>query len=162
MFILALFCLGLFTAVFYPNTPVGTYLRGVLIEAPARLLSKITWAKSIVSVLLPAFFLGALLLGFNMHDGVVVFMMLPEVLVWLAAFDIATLLELSIFVIFAATSIRFDVLARFVSVKAAKVFASRPLSWAMSPRKKRAKRQRPDSGVSDDDASAPWRGFAFA
>lgn len=162
MFILALFCLGLFTAVFYPNTPVGTYLRGILIEAPARLLSKVTWAKSIVSVLLTAFFLGALFLGFNMHEGVVVFMMLPEVLVWMAAFDIATLLELSIVVIFAATSVRFDVFARFVFVKAAKVFASRTVSSTMSPRKKRAKRRRPDRGVSDDDASAPWRGFAFA
>lgn len=160
MLLLEMLCIGLGVAVLWPDLPIGKQLRALLIEAPARLLSKLTWAKVVATAALTAFFVGALFLAVNMQDGVVVFMALPEILVWMAAFDIATMLELSIVVAFAAASIRLGAVAQFVAARVANAFAPKPAGSAKSARARRKKPHRPAHSARDDDAPA-W-GFAFA
>lgn len=160
MLLFGLLCVGLGIAVLWRDLPVGKQFRALLIEAPARLLSKLTWPKVVATAALTAFFVGALVLAVNMQDGVVIFMALPEILVWMAAFDIATMLELSIVVAFAATSIRVSAVAQFVAATVRKVLAPKPARSANSVRARREKPHRPARGASDDDAPA-W-GFAFA
>lgn len=162
MFVLGLLCIGVAVAVLCHDLPIGKRLHALLIDAPARLLAKLTWAKVLVSVALMTFVIGAVFIGFNMHDGVVVFMMLPEVLVWIAAFDIATLLELSLITMFAAASVRFDQVAKLVVARISTLVARTRALTTRAKREHRSKPVRPARPAPDDDSPAPSWGYAFA
>lgn len=162
MFLLGLLCIGAAVAVFCHDLPIGKQLRSLLIDAPARFLSKLSWAKVLVTVALLTFFVGAVFIGANMHDGMVVFMMLPEVMVWIAAFDIATLLELALVAVLAAASIRLDSVAQFVTTRVAALAAPKSNRASVTVRERRSKPRRPNRGATDGDAAGLVWGCAFA
>lgn len=162
MFLFVLLCIAAAVAVFCRDLPIGKQVRSLLFDAPAHLLAKLTWAKVLVSVALLTIFVGAVFLAFNMHDGVVIFMMLPEVLVWLAAFDIATLLELSVVAMFAVASIRVDAAVRFVAERMASFANSMVRRSARPARGRRSKPRDAARGAADEDGPDPVWGCAFA
>lgn len=158
MFVLGLFCFCVAVGVFCHDTPIGKYLRAILIALPAEKLAKLTWAKTIVALALTALFLGALYVGFNVHDGVVVFFALPEAIAWMAAFDIATLLEVLIAMTFAAAYVRVGEAARFVASHVARLFEPKATRTIAAKRERRTRPKRPASSANDNDAP----GFAAA
>ena len=55
MLLFGLLCVGLGVAVLWPDLPIGKQLRALLIDAPARFLSKLTWAKVVAGAALTAY-----------------------------------------------------------------------------------------------------------
>lgn len=153
MFVVGLLCFFLAVAVFCHETSVGKYLRTILIETPAAKLAKLTWAKMIVTVGLTMVLLGALYVGLNVHDGIVVFYALPEAIAWMAAFDIATLLELTIAITLAAAYVRVDEAVRFVALKIARLLGLNPVRLMNAARARRTRPRRPVRNANDNDAS---------
>lgn len=133
----------------FPETPTGKWLHRILVEAPARFFTDLTWVK-----------LGRILLA----SGAVVLLasMGPEMLLLMAAsgLDAAALVEVMLIVWAASVSGGVTGLAR----RAAQLFsgAARIVSTVLTrPARSRAPRRnarRPQS--KDDDQAEP--GWAFA
>ncbi|WP_421736241.1 hypothetical protein [Caulobacter sp.] len=152
-------CAALAVMMIFPDTPTGKTLRRLLVEAPARTLSRLTPGHLLIalaligmSVLVAALFEteGLRLLG----------MALPEGLAWLAAFDVATFLD-----IFAAAAM----IAATARLRALQDLARSARTWARSlasriprtPRRagrgRRRRSPRPGSPpAKGDDGEGAW------
>lgn len=161
MFVLGLLCFFLAVAVLCHDTPVGKYLRTTLIDTPADKLAKLVWAKVIVALFLTTLFFCALYVGFNVNDGIVVFYALPHAIGWMAAFDIATLMELTIALTFAAAYVRIGEALQFIRSRVAALFAPKALRAARAARARRVHPKRGVLSANDDDASGAGA-YAFA
>jgi hypothetical protein len=156
MLLLGAFCLAIWLAVTIPDTRTGRLLRGALIEAPVQYLAKLSFAKLVVNTLLLAIIIGVLVAAFSTSDGVVLLMMLPEALAWMAAFDLLTLMELSFAVWLVAASARLSTITQIVRASLSR--AASALLRRFSRRAARARRRatrKPLRPAADDDG-APW------
>jgi uncharacterized protein (UPF0261 family) len=88
-----MFCAALVAIVTFPDTLVGKGLRRLLIDLPARMLSRLTPGRIAMGlVVMGAAALVAIL--FEAEGLRLLGMAIPEGLVWVAAFDIATFIDL--------------------------------------------------------------------
>ena len=123
------------------GTPVGDALRRMLVEAPARRLSRISRGHLLFMLLTLSIIVGLVWLLEN--DGrMLVTMGLPEFLSFAAAIDLSALLDLAAVAVVAATAIRFRAVTSW-------------LRHQIAPRRSRARRprvqrQRPPANDDED------------
>jgi hypothetical protein len=118
--LITLFCVALATALLPPQTSVGKLLRRLLIEWPARALSKLTPARIVFALLVPTATIG--LITFAKIDGLTVgAQAIPEGLTWFAAFDVATYIDVIGLVLLVAATVRFRAAHRAACSAAARV-----------------------------------------
>ncbi len=162
MTLILLACAALIAIVALPDTPLGETLKHLLIEAPARQLSRLTPGRIIT--ILGVMIAGVLVALVFETEGLTLFgLALPEGFAWAAMFDIATLLDL-----FAAVAM-LAATARLGAVKdAVRSLWKRARDWAVRriipatprPRPRRQRRiRRPASRPSSLDDGPAW---AFA
>lgn len=89
-----------------PETQTGRFLRRALVELPAIGLTHISRGHVVVAVALVVVLAGAFWL-IDEELALVLSLMAPEALAWIAMFDIATLVDAIIGVTLVATGIRF-------------------------------------------------------
>ena len=88
----ALLCLALAIAGLCPETPIGRVLKDLLIDAPARKLARIRRSHVLIAVAIVA--MAAVLILIGGREGMfLVGGYVPEGIAWVAAFDIATYLD---------------------------------------------------------------------
>lgn len=158
--LVGLFCFALIAILCWRDLPIGRFLRRGLIEAPADYLNKARWSGILAKLLVLGVFVLALTLALHMEDGVVFMLMMPEVLAWMAAFDIATLLEIGIVVWFAVAAVRL----RSVMMSA-RAFAARvvpfPRGFASARRRRHRVHSRPAANENESgDEEGPRLAFA--
>jgi len=91
--LILMLCAALVAMMMFPDTPVAKGLRRLLIELPAKALSSVTPGRiALALILIGASALVALL--FEAEGLRLLGMAVPEGLAWVAAFDIATFLDL--------------------------------------------------------------------
>ncbi|RYY24411.1 MAG: hypothetical protein EOP62_17015 [Sphingomonadales bacterium] len=134
--------LGLFAVVaFAPDTPAARFLHRALIALPARALAHISRGHLSIAVALVAG-LASVFWLIDEELALVMTMMAPEALAYLAMFEIGTLVDAIVTTMLVATSVRFPRIAAILS-------RLRPRA-----RTSRARRpQRPLSSNNDDGAS---------
>ena len=154
---------------FCPETEIAKVLRRALVEAPARMLAQMTRRRTVVLLATLALLLVAIVLARLLEDGVVSFWFLPEGVAWMAAFDVASYLEImaAVWLVAGALSLR-------AVDRAIRSAAARARQWALNRLRvmmiaaqslgRRALRIRtrvapPKKG---DDSDRPAPGFAFA
>lgn len=100
--------LGLFAAmVFTPETPAGRFLHRALVALPAKHLAAISRGKAIVAVSVVAAIAGAFWL-IDEELALVMMLMAPEALAYIAMFEIGTLVDVFLTVTVVATTVRFQ------------------------------------------------------
>jgi len=110
------------------GTPAGDTLQRLLIEAPARRLSRISRGQILFGLLTLSTIVG--LIWLLQFDGrMLVTMGLPEYLGYAAAIDLSALLDLAAVAVIAATTVRFRTVAIW-------------LRHQITPRRPRARRPR--------------------
>ena len=123
------------------GTPVGRAMWRVMVEAPARRLSRITRGHVLLAIVALSLIVGAIWLLDN--DGrMIVSMGLPDFLSFAAAIDLSALLDLAAVAVIAATTIRFRAVGAW-------------LRHSLAPRRPRARRprvgrQRPPANEDED------------
>ena len=145
--------------VMFPETAIGKGLRRGLVETPARWLSRLTPGRIALALTLVGISL-LVALVFETEGLRLLGMALPEALTWVAAFDIATFLDLFALVALAAASARVQALrdtARsaiaWISTRGSRtVGAARRIGRARQRRVRRPKAP-PARG---DDGAAGW------
>ncbi|MDB5417876.1 MAG: hypothetical protein JWP50_1295 [Phenylobacterium sp.] len=157
MLTILMFAAGL-VLLLAPDTPIGRQLKRVLVEWPAERLSRVR--PGLVLLILLLVVAGAALIAVAKSEGAfLVAQGLPEALASLAAFDVATYLDvLAIAWLFAAS-------VRLRAVKAAigsAMARARPWIARQAAPRARARRSRPASPppANSDDEGSP--GFALA
>ena len=124
------------------GTPAGAILHRILVEAPARRLSRVTRGHLLFGLLTLSIVVSVIWLLDN--DGrMLVTMGLPEFLGFATAIDLSALLDLAAVAVIAATTIRFRAVGTWVRQTIA------PRRRARRPR---VKRQRPPA---NDDERRP-------
>lgn len=108
--LLCLFLGALATLMAFPETPVGRALHRLLVQPLARRLNRVRSGHLIFAAVLITF-ATALILLFEWEGVRLVGMAAPEVVSWLAVFDVAAVLDL------AAVSIAMAATARFRAVR---------------------------------------------
>ena len=110
------------------GTPIGTRLHRLLVEAPARRLSRIGCGHVLLAIVTLSIIVT--LVWFLENDGrMLVTMGLPEFLGFATAIDLSALLDLAAVAVIAATTIRFRAAGAWVRQK-------------IAPRRPRARRVR--------------------
>lgn len=110
------------------GTPAGRAMRRVMVEAPARRLSRVTRGHILLAIVTLSLIVGAIWLLDN--DGrMIVSMGLPDFLSFAAAVDLSALLDLAAVAVIAATTIRFRAVGAW-------------LRQTIAPRRPRARRPR--------------------
>jgi len=110
------------------GTPIGDRLHRLLVEAPARRLSRIGRGHVLLAIVTLSIIVT--LIWFLENDGrMLVTMGLPEFLSFAAAVDLSAVLDLAAVAVIAATTIRFRAVGAWVRQK-------------ISPRRPRARRPR--------------------
>lgn len=110
------------------GTPAGGILHRILVEAPARRLSRITRGHVLLAMVTLSLIVGAIWLLDN--DGrMIVSMGLPDFLSFATAIDLSALLDLAAVAVIAATTIRFRAVGAWVR-------------QTIAPRRPRARRPR--------------------
>ena len=126
------------------GTPVGRAMRRVMVEAPARRLSRITRGNVLLAIVALSLIVGAIWLLDN--DGrMIVSMGLPDFLSFAAAIDLSALLDLAAVAVIAATTIRFRAVGSWLRHRLAP--PRRPRARSL-----RIRRQRPPA---NDDERRP-------
>jgi hypothetical protein len=142
-----------------PDTPIGRQLRRALVEWPAERLSRLRLGHVLLILLLAA--ASAALIALAKSDGAfLVAQGLPEALASLAAFDVASSLDVLALGWLLAASVRLRVVkATFGSALArARLWvARRAMPRARAPRRRPA--ASPPPANADDEG---WPGFALA
>jgi hypothetical protein len=159
-----LLCAAMMVAWGWPQTPVGRVLRRLMVEWPARQLSrldpdkvlpKLTSGRILLVLLALIAVAAAVLLARN---GALVFLAqgLPEGVAWFAAFDIATYLDVMALAIVLSATVRLRSI--YVALKA--WVARSALSRLMRHgRGARSRSPRPERGLqppSNDDEPVWW------
>lgn len=123
------------------GTPVGRAMWRVMVEAPARRLSRITRGHVLLAIVALSLIVGAIWLLDN--DGrMIVSMGLPDFLSFAAAIDLSALLDLAAVAVIAATTIRFRAVGTWLRHRLA---PRRPRA-----RRPRVRRQRPPANDDED------------
>jgi hypothetical protein len=156
----ALLCLALAIAGLAPETPIGRVLKELLIDAPARKLARIRRSHVLIAVSIVA--MAAVLILIGGREGMyLVGGYVPEGIAWVAAFDIATYLDVFAVIWLAAATVRLRAVWTFA--KTALRRAARGPAWLVSriaARGRRVRKARPSSRPgNDDDGGWAW---AFA
>ena len=143
-----LLLLALCTALWAPDTPIGRSLRGVLIDAPARALSRATPLKVIIGLIvfltLVVFIFGA-----------------PELIALMGLSDLYFYLDITVISILLNTAVR-SKSALAYAIRLVRDIATRKTpQWKRAgPRNRLSRPRRPKSPPSDDAGGAEW-GWAF-
>jgi cobalamin biosynthesis protein CobD/CbiB len=143
-----LLLMALFVVLFAPDTPIGKSLRVMLIDAPAKTLSRATPRKVII--------------GLIVFLALVIFIIsAPELVAIMGLSDLSIYLDITIISILMNTAIRLK------SVLAYAIRLVRGIATRDIPQRKRARSRnrlshprRPKSPPSDDEGGAEW-GWAF-
>lgn len=85
-------CAALAVMMIFPDTPTGKALRRLLVEAPARTLSRLTPGHLLIALALVGASILVVLL-FEAEGVRLLGLAVPEGLAWVAAFDVATFLD---------------------------------------------------------------------
>jgi hypothetical protein len=122
------------------DTPAGGILHRILVEAPARQLSRITRGQILFGLLTLSIIVSVI--WFLDNDGrMLVTMGLPEFLGFATAVDLSALLDLAAVAVIAATTIRFRAASAWVRQKIA----------PHRPRQRRIRVQRRRPPANDDE-----------
>ena len=125
-----------------PGTPVAAIARRLLVEAPARLLNRITRGHVLLAVLLAAF--AALLIWQLEGDGVrLLSLMAPEIVSWLTMVEISVYLDALVAAIAVASTVRL----RGIRLWLTTIMARRPAR----PRARRMPRRPAEHPAANDD-----------
>jgi hypothetical protein len=137
----------------FPQTLAGRALRRLLVEIPAERLNRLRRGHVILLITLAAMLGVAVLAGREalMVSG----MYLPEGVAWLAAFDIATYVDVIAAALIVAASVRIG-----AAVAAGRAAVRRLGPRVRRPRARRARNPRPKRPAPDE--SDPWGGLALA
>jgi hypothetical protein len=143
-----LLLLALCVMLWVPDTPIGKSLRVVLIDRPAKTLSRATPLKVIV--------------GLIVFFSLVIFIIsAPELAALIGISDLSIYVDITIVSILMNTAVRLkSVLA--CAIRLVRGIASRDIpQWMRAgPRNRLSHPRRPKSPPSDDDGGAEW-GWAF-
>lgn len=157
-------CAALAVMMLFPDTPTGKALRRLLVDAPARTLSRLTPGRLLIalaligtSVLVAALFEaeGLRLLG----------MALPEGLAWVAAFDVATVLDIFAAAAMIAATARLRALqdlARSAWARARSMTSRIPRASRRAGRARRSPRPGSPPAQGDDGEAGRLAGWAPA
>jgi hypothetical protein len=143
-----LLLLALCAVLWAPDTPIGKSLRVVLIDRPAKMLSRATPLKVIVGLIvllsLLVFIIGA-----------------PELVAIMGVSDLSIYLDITIISILMSTAVRLkSVLANAIRLVRGIAARDTPQWKRMGPRNRLSHPRRPKSPPSDDEGGADW-GWAF-
>jgi hypothetical protein len=142
-----LLLLALCTALWVPDTPIGRSLRVVLIDAPARALSRATPLKVIIGLIvfltLVVFIFGA-----------------PELVALMGLGDLYFYLDITVVSILMSTAVRLKSVPAY-AIRLVRIAAHKIPRWKRAgPRNRLSHPRRPKSPPSDDEGGAEW-GWAF-
>jgi cobalamin biosynthesis protein CobD/CbiB len=144
-----LLLMALCTALWAPDTLIGKSLRDVLIDLPAKTLSRATPLKVIVGLLV---FLALVAFTFSA----------PELVAIMGLGDLSIYLDFTIFSILMSTAIRLkSVLAYAIRLVRRTAALGIPQRKRVGSRDRLSHPRRPRSPPSDDEDDAEW-GWAFA
>jgi hypothetical protein len=153
----ALLCLALAIAGLCPETPIGRVLKELLIDAPARKLAKIRRSHVLIAVAIVA--MTAVLILIGGREGMfLVSGYVPEGIAWVAAFDIATYLDVFAVIWLAAATVRLRAIWTFAkTVLRHAVRGPAGLVGRIASRGRRVRKARPSSLPANDDDGG-WLG----
>jgi cobalamin biosynthesis protein CobD/CbiB len=143
-----LLLLALCTALWAPDTSIGKSLRIVLIDAPAKTLSRATPVKVII--------------GLIVFLALVVFIVsAPELVALMGFSDLYFYLDITVISILMSTVIRLKSVLAY-AIRLVRGIAARGIpQWKRTgPRNRLSHPRRPKSPPSDDEGGAEW-GWAF-
>ncbi len=143
-----LLLMALCAALWAPDTPIGKSLRVVLIDRPAKTLSRVTPLKGIV--------------GLTVFLALVVFIIsAPEFVAIMGVSDLSIYLDITIISILMSTVVRLKSALAF-AIRLVRGIAARDIpQWKRTgPRSRLSHPRRPKSPPSDDEGGAEW-GWAF-
>jgi hypothetical protein len=118
------FCATLAIALLFPETTAGKLLRRLLIELPARKLDQLTPARIAFGLLIAAAIALAIVVA-KIEGLILSAQAIPEGLVWFAAFDVATYIDVIGLVLLVAATVRFR-----TAYQAIRSAAARARQWA--------------------------------
>jgi hypothetical protein len=149
-------CAALVAIMIFPRTLVGKALRRLLIELPARTLSRLT--PSQIAMGLAVLGVAALVAALYETEGLrLLSLALPEGVAWVVAFDVATVLDLFAAVAMVAAAARLRSLRDSARAIAAwtRGLVSRALDRSRRAARSR-RRRRPTSRPAAPDDSDSW------
>lgn len=127
------------------DTPVGRAMQRVLVEAPARWLSRWSAGQLLLMAML-AGTLGTAMLTLEKSDLQLVAMMAPEAVAWITAFEVGAYLDAAIAVVLSASMLRGGGMRGWIGALAARVRRG----TARAPRGRPARRKLlPDNDDED-------------
>jgi cobalamin biosynthesis protein CobD/CbiB len=143
-----LLLLALCVVLWAPDTPIGKSLRVVLIDRPAKTLSRATPLKVIIGLIV---FLA--LVGFIISA--------PELVAIMGISDLSIYLDITIISILMSTAVRLKSVLAY-AIRLVRGIAARDIrQWKRAgPRNRLSHPRRPKSPPSDDEGDAEW-GWAF-
>ena len=159
----ALLCLALAIAGLCPETPIGRLLKDLLIDAPARKLAGVRRSHVVIALAIVA--LAAVLILGGGHEGMFLAAgYVPEGIAWVAAFDIATYLDVFALVWLAAATVRLRAVWRFTKAALRQAAqAGRRLGMRIAGRERTQRKARTSSPPpNDDDGRRLWAGYVAA
>jgi len=164
--------LGVIFAIvgFCPESDIGKLLRRALVEMPARKFARLTKRRVVLGAALLVFLVGAVALARLVEDGAMFIQFVPEGFAWMAAFDVASYLELmaAVWLVAGALSLR-------AVERAMRATAARARQWAanrlrmlvvamgrLAERRARRIGRRKMAAKKSKDQDRPTPGLVFA
>ncbi len=142
-----LLLLALCAALWAPDTLIGKSLRVVLIDAPAKTLSRATPLKVIIGLIV---FLSLLVFIFGA----------PELVALMGLSDLYFYLDITVISILMNTAVRSKSVLAY-AIRLVRIAARKIPQWKRAgPRNRLSHPRRPKSPPSDDEGGAEW-GWAF-
>jgi hypothetical protein len=142
-----LLLLALCTVVWAPDTLIGKSLRVVLIDAPAKALSRATPLKVIIGLIV---FLALVVFIFGA----------PELVALMGLGDLYFYLDITVISILMSTAVRLKSVLAY-AIRLVRIAARDIPRWKRAgPRNRLSHPRRPKSPPSDDEGGAEW-GWAF-
>jgi hypothetical protein len=143
-----LMLLALCTALWAPDTSIGKLLRGVLIDTPAKMLSRATPLKVVIGLIV---FLALVIFIFGA----------PELVALMGLSDLYFYLDITVISILINTSVRSKSVLAYAIRLVRRIAAPEISKWKRAgPRNRLSHPRRPKSPPSDDEGGAEW-GWAF-
>ena len=166
--LITLLCVAMAVALAVPGTTVGAFLRGLLVELPVRMLSKLTPARITFGVFVILMIAG--LIALAKDEGLMITVMsFPEGLAWFAAFDVTAFVDLIGGVLLVAGAVRFRAVYRALCAAAARAghlaarFVARVRHRLGAGARDRARRgQAKASPPATDDEDWPQMAFSVS
>ena len=143
-----LLLMALCATLWAPDTPIGKSLRVVLIDAPAKALSRATPLKVIIGLIV---FLALVVFIFGA----------PELIALMGLSDLYFYLDITVISILMNTAVRSKSVLAY-AIRLVRGIAGRkiPQLKRAGPRNRLSRLHRPRSPLSDDEGDAEW-GWAF-